>query len=240
MSSQHQSTLTLPGELLNMVLAYLPPESIISLALTCRALHKQLLPSPPAALSKPARATLISWLEKDNPLLYWLCYDCHEPDDNLHGQLHTRPCGFAANLHFPLCPVKYQRYPELVAERIYGDHGAPGWFERLPGLCEVPEFLRAEPRRIQLPSCTLSGKEKELVRREFARALQYDDERRELQRRQQLGIEALRIVIDRLGELGLFPGRQLRPGVLMLLSRVHSGAALARRGRDFGSGAPHL
>lgn len=237
MCLQRQSTLTLPGELLRQLLAHLPPESIVSLALTCRALHAQLLPGPPpAALSQPARATLVTWLEKDNPLLYWLCHDdCHD-----HGpQLHTRSNGFASFLPFTLCPVKYgDGYPELVGERTYGDTRAPGWLEKFGGgLCEVPEFLGAEARGGQVLGWAMEEKEREVERREWERDLEEDRERRELERRQGLGIEALRIVVGGLGELGLFEGLQMRPGVLMLLSRVHSGAARARRGRGFESRA---
>lgn len=201
MSSQQQSTLNLPGELLNIVVAHLPPESIISLALTCRALHAQFFPSSsPPALSKPARATLVQWLEKDNPLLYWLCYDCHEP-----GQLHTRPCGYASYLPFPLCPVKYRGYAELVCERIYGDRGAPGRSERFLALCEVPAFLRASPpRRREFPRLVLSEEGKDLVRRVCQQTLECDDETQQ----QPASFLALGVPFARLCELGVLTGQR--------------------------------
>ncbi|KAK4447130.1 hypothetical protein QBC34DRAFT_486512 [Podospora aff. communis PSN243] len=74
LSAQERCTLKIPTELIDMVLEPLPPESAIAFALTCRALFVKHFPKS-AQLSAPARATLLQWLEQDNPELYF-CHGC--------------------------------------------------------------------------------------------------------------------------------------------------------------------
>lgn len=78
------SAVSLLPDLVLHILAYLPPETIVALALTCHRLCRY-MPSP-HPLSKKARLTLLNWLTRDNPPLY-LCFRYNE----LHTWLRVRP-----------------------------------------------------------------------------------------------------------------------------------------------------
>jgi hypothetical protein len=59
-----QSTiLTLPPELILVILSYLPPESVASFALTCHVFYSQFLPKIP--YGSEAEVILLGWLEKE-------------------------------------------------------------------------------------------------------------------------------------------------------------------------------
>lgn len=67
----------LPTELIDMILEHLPEESIIALALTCRALYMAHFPQATAAhIFGPARTNLLEWLERDFPQAYY-CQHCN-------------------------------------------------------------------------------------------------------------------------------------------------------------------
>ncbi|KAK0736772.1 hypothetical protein B0T21DRAFT_276148, partial [Apiosordaria backusii] len=66
--------LRLPAELIDIILDCLSPESVICLALTCRALFVRYFPRP-APLSDTAKAAFLQYLERDHPSLYF-CHDC--------------------------------------------------------------------------------------------------------------------------------------------------------------------
>ncbi|KAK4451292.1 hypothetical protein QBC34DRAFT_323050, partial [Podospora aff. communis PSN243] len=72
-NTQQECTLNVPPELVLGILDHLPPESVIAFALTCRAFFRQYFPRPLPRLShwQSARATLLQWLEKDTPELYY-------------------------------------------------------------------------------------------------------------------------------------------------------------------------
>lgn len=57
--------ISLPPEIVLLILTYLPPESIVAFALTCRRFQR-FMPSPPR-LSEEVRLTLLNWLERDTP-----------------------------------------------------------------------------------------------------------------------------------------------------------------------------
>ncbi|KAK3937736.1 hypothetical protein QBC46DRAFT_318997 [Diplogelasinospora grovesii] len=67
-------TLRLPTELVDMILEYLPPESVVAFVLTCRVFYSRHFPRP-AHLSSSAKETLLHWLDQDTPSLYF-CHDC--------------------------------------------------------------------------------------------------------------------------------------------------------------------
>ncbi|KAK0663440.1 hypothetical protein QBC41DRAFT_284546 [Cercophora samala] len=64
----------IPHGVIDMIIQHLPPESVVSLALTCRNLSDRYLPQP--ALSHSSTRVLLEWLEQDIPHLY-LCHDCN-------------------------------------------------------------------------------------------------------------------------------------------------------------------
>lgn len=76
---RQRCTLTLPPELMYMILEYLPPESVVSFALTCKMLYFGYMPRERSndgdLLTGAARQALVEWLEKDSPSTY-LCFDC--------------------------------------------------------------------------------------------------------------------------------------------------------------------
>lgn len=72
------STLRLPPEIIDIILEQLPPESVVSFVLTCRAFYAAHM-SQSLRLAPPARTTLLLWLEKDVAGLYF-CHLC----DKLH------------------------------------------------------------------------------------------------------------------------------------------------------------
>ncbi|KAK0666965.1 hypothetical protein QBC41DRAFT_229415 [Cercophora samala] len=73
-SKQEACTLQLPVELVDAILHHLSSESVICLALTCRALFVRYFPRP-AHLTDKAKTTLLQYLERDHPRLYF-CHDC--------------------------------------------------------------------------------------------------------------------------------------------------------------------
>jgi len=97
-SLQEQCPMKIPNELVNKILAHLPPESATAFSLTCHAFHaqffqKDLVSSVPVSIRNspfgfprrglsPAdqanlqsRQQLLIWLEKDTPSLYY-CHIC--------------------------------------------------------------------------------------------------------------------------------------------------------------------
>lgn len=65
---------TLPREVIDRIVSFLPPECLAAFALTCRTLHCWYMPTPPQ-LSAPERNAILVWLEKDTPQLY-ICHLC--------------------------------------------------------------------------------------------------------------------------------------------------------------------
>lgn len=68
-----------PPEIYLLIFWYLPPELIVAFALTCRESYRRWMPARLSG-SKSERETLLCWLEKDMPKLYF-CHRC--------GDLHT-------------------------------------------------------------------------------------------------------------------------------------------------------
>ncbi|KAK1584823.1 uncharacterized protein LY79DRAFT_560089 [Colletotrichum navitas] len=69
-----RSTLRLPPEIMLMVISYLPPEAVLSLALTCRSLYCSYFPESPI-LNARSKAALLTLLERDVPKLLY-CSEC--------------------------------------------------------------------------------------------------------------------------------------------------------------------
>lgn len=104
----------LPPELISRILSYLPPESVISFALTCRRFHPYMPSPPPTTLSGQARQALLVWLEPENPRLYF-CHPCND--------LHTWQC----------VPDRYHRLTQY--DRYCRDRRNPWYyFAGLPGI----------------------------------------------------------------------------------------------------------
>ncbi|KAK1828379.1 hypothetical protein QBC39DRAFT_265170 [Podospora conica] len=74
-SDQAQCTLTLPLDVLILIVDNLPPESVISFALTCRVFFVQFFPESNPHLSDAAREALLVFLERDMPSVYF-CHSC--------------------------------------------------------------------------------------------------------------------------------------------------------------------
>ena len=104
----------LPPELISRILSYLPPESVVSFALTCRRFHPYMPSPPPTTLSGQARQALLVWLEPENPRLYF-CHPCNA--------LHTWQC----------VPDRYHRLTQY--DRYCRDRRNPWYyFAGLPGI----------------------------------------------------------------------------------------------------------
>ncbi|WDK20084.1 hypothetical protein CGRA01v4_11371 [Colletotrichum graminicola] len=69
-----RSTLRLPPEIMLMVIDYLSPEAVLSLALTCRSLHCSYFPESPI-INARSKDALLTLLERDVPKLLY-CHEC--------------------------------------------------------------------------------------------------------------------------------------------------------------------
>ena len=66
--------LPVPPEVCSLILSHLPSESVVAFALTCRRSYHQFM-LPHSHLTEDARRTLLLWLERDTPNLYF-CHRC--------------------------------------------------------------------------------------------------------------------------------------------------------------------
>ncbi len=132
----------LPPELIAHILSYLPPESVVSFALTCRRFYQYMPSPPPILLSQQARRALLGWLERENPRQYY-CHPCNDlhtwervPDGHHRLAQYDRHCtNNRGNPRYNLVQltVNHSPYPityalaRLVMNRhLYGElHGPP-------------------------------------------------------------------------------------------------------------------
>lgn len=134
------SIFPLPSEINDMIFSYLPIESVIALALTCRFLFESMPPSCLRVLNKEERFKLLGFLEKDTPHLY-ACHRClhlhiwpgmaRQPGIGEYGK--ARSCRIKNSRRFVLLTPPDYSYgmsyalARLITNRhLYGEqHGLP-------------------------------------------------------------------------------------------------------------------
>ncbi|TDZ33267.1 hypothetical protein C8035_v011714 [Colletotrichum spinosum] len=129
-----QSLRRLPPEIVLAIIQYLEPESVVSLALTCRSFHHFYLPNP-SDLDERSREAALKLIEKDVPHLIF-CHCCnvlHQwqicvwyPNELLFVNVHW--CGsLEACIPRPLSRTLRYHHARLFmnAQRYGASHGLP-------------------------------------------------------------------------------------------------------------------
>ncbi|KAK2052880.1 hypothetical protein LY76DRAFT_305349 [Colletotrichum caudatum] len=109
-----RSTLRLPPEIMLMVISYLSPEAVLSLALTCRSLYCSYFPESPI-LNTHSKDALLTLLERDVPKLLY-CPECAI----LHPWRRIRRCVVLSGVRTGLsCRYNGFHSPSRLGEMTY-------------------------------------------------------------------------------------------------------------------------